>query len=194
MSEKIDNILKAFLPDYARKLHVRQIARMVGMNRQTASETLRLLERSRVLDSEISGKQKLYFINKGNVKAKLLVEASENSMRLGICEKKPVISRLVEYAESETIAVLFGSYSKGTEKADSDIDVLIISSRKSDFEMFEKETGKRVHAFQMGKKKFLEGFFSKDHLIAEIVRNHVCLRNTGGFVDIMWRANYGKTP
>jgi len=62
MSEKIDNILKAFLPDYARKLHVRQIARMVGMNRQTASETLRLLERSRVLDSEISGKQKLYFI------------------------------------------------------------------------------------------------------------------------------------
>ncbi|MBI2579317.1 MAG: nucleotidyltransferase domain-containing protein [Candidatus Aenigmarchaeota archaeon] len=191
MSEKIDIILSAFLGNYGAKLHVRQIARMVDMNRQTVSETLKKMEDSRVVDSETEGRNKLYFINSKSSKAKILLQNAENRKKLDICEKSPVLSRLVHYADSSSVILLFGSYAKGSERKDSDIDIIVINGRKNDFDAFEKETGKAVQAFEMSEKKFLERFLKKDHLVVEAAKNHVCLKNAERFVDIMWRANYG---
>ena len=192
MSGNIDNIQKvlmAFLPDYGAKLHVRQISRLVNMNRQTASETLKKMEVERILDSEISGRNKLYLINKSNQKAKILVENAENKKKLDICKKRE-ISRLVEYLDCPAIVLLFGSYAKGIEKESSDIDLLIIG-RKKTFGKFEKETGSEVQTFEMSEKQFIDKLMKGDHLVIEAVRNHICLRNTERFVDIMWRATYG---
>lgn len=192
MSGNIDNIQKvlaAFLPDYAAKLHVRQIARMTNMNRQTVSETLKRMESERVLDSEISGRNKLYFINKSNQKAKILLANAENAKKIDICKKKE-ISRLVDYMDTTATVLLFGSYAKGVERENSDIDLLIIG-RKIDFKSFEKETGSEVQTFEMSEKEFLDKLIKKDHLVIEAVRNHVCLKNTEKFIDLMWRAVYG---
>ncbi len=193
MSGKVDKILQAFLPDYGRKLHVRQIARMVKINRQTASETLSSMERARILDSEISGRQKLYFINGSNVKAKIHLQNAENLTKSELCERKPFFLRLVEFIDASSVAVLFGSYAKGIEKKDSDIDLLVITDKaEQDFGIFEKETGKTVQSFRMNRNEFLERFFRKDHLVVEAVKYHVCLKNAECFVDVMWEAFYGR--
>ncbi len=193
MSGKVDKILQAFLPDYGKKLHVRQIARMVKINRQTASETLSSMERARILDSEISGRQKLYFINGNNVKAKIHLQNAENLTKSELCERNPFFLRLVEFIDASSVAVLFGSYAKGIEKKDSDIDLLVITDNKEqDFGIFEKEMGKTVQAFRMNRKEFLERFFRKDHLVVEAVKDHVCLKNAECFVDIVWEACYGR--
>ena len=193
MSEKIDNIQKvltAFLPDYSAKMHVRQIARVINMNRQTASATLKKMEQARIMDSEIEGRNKLYFINKSSPKTKILLENAENAKKLDICKKKE-ISRLIDYLDEGAVVLLFGSYAKGNERASSDIDILFIGRGKKNLGTFEKETAREVQIFKMSEKQFLGKLLRKDHLVIEAVRNHVCLRNTERFVDLMWRANYG---
>ena len=195
MSGKIDNIqnvLAAFLSDYSAKFHVRQISRMIGMNRQTTSATLKKMESSRILDSEIEGRNKLYFINNSSPKAKIFIENAENARKLNICKKKE-ISRLIDYLEGTYIALLFGSYAKGNERESSDIDVMLIGRGKKNFGTFKKETGMEVQVFEMGEKQFMDGLAKKDHMVIEATRNHVCLRNTERFVDLMWRVNYGRS-
>ena len=123
MSENIDNIqnaLMAFLPDYGAKLHVREIARMTNMNRQTVSATLKRMESDRVLDSEIAGRNKLYFINKSSPKAKILLENAENKRKMDMCKKKE-IARLIDYVDGTAVALLFGSYSKKKKSQGSEI-------------------------------------------------------------------------
>lgn len=191
MSEKIDNMQKAlmaFLPDYGAKLHVRQIARTTRMNRQTASETLKKMESERVLNSEVEGRNKLYFINKSSQKAKILVANSENMKKIDTCKKRE-ISRLVDYLGNSTV-LLFGSYAKGNERKSSDIDLLVIG-RKTDFGKFEKETDMEVQVFEMSEKQFLEKLARHDHLVAEAVMDHICLKNTERFVELMWSGVYG---
>src|SRR3989338_2735948 len=129
MSSNSDTVLLAFLRDYSGKLHVREIGRLVKMNRQTASQTLKSMEQKRILNSEISGKQKKYYLNRGLV-AKLHVINAENLKRIEICEKKPVIARLPQYIETKNIFLLFGSYAKDTERNNSDIYVAIIGEKK----------------------------------------------------------------
>lgn len=193
MSEKFDIILSAFTGDYGAKLHVRHVARMVNMNRQTVSAELKRLEDERVLNSEVMGRNKLYFINGGNPKARIFMESAENRRRLEIIEKFSFMSRLADNVDSQCIAIMFGSYAKGGARKNSDVDVIIIGGkRKSDFGSFEKETGKTVHAFEMGEKKFIERLSEKDHLVTEAEKNHICLKNTERFVEIMWEAKYGK--
>lgn len=190
MSGNIDIILNAFLADYGAKLHVREMARMMGMNRQTTSETLKKMEDERILDSEISGRNKLYFINKSNQKAKILVENAENRKKFDICARKREIARLVEYIDTPAIVLLFGSYAKENERESSDIDLLVIG-RKMDFKKFEKETRREVQTFEVSEREFLDRLAKKDHLVIEAIRDHVCLKNTERFIDIMWRAVYG---
>ena len=190
MSENIDSVMTAFLPDFGAKLHVREIARLVKMNRQTASETLKKMEGERILDSQTEGRNKLYFINKASPKAKILIQNAENRKKLDICAKRREISRLVEYLDGSGVALLFGSYTKGIERESSDIDIMLIG-RGKDFGAFKKETGREVHVFEMEKKQFLGKLAKKDHLVIEAVRNHVCLRNAEKFIELMWRSVYG---
>ena len=190
MSENIDIVLSAFLGDYASKLHVREISRITGMNRQTTSQTLKEMEKSRVMDSAVEGRNKMYFINGRSQKARILVERAENVKKLEICEKRQEIARLVQCLGTSSVALLFGSYAKGTERKESDIDIIFIGG-KAVTGTFEKETGKAVHKFEMSERKFLTGLAKKDHMVVEAARNHICLKNAERFVDLMWRANYG---
>ena len=195
MSGKIDNIqnvLLAFLADYSAKLHVREISRVTGMNRQTTSETLKRMEVERILDSEISGRNKLYFINRNSQKAKIIAANAENMKKMDICSKKREISRLVEYLDGTHAILLFGSYAKGIERESSDIDIMLIGGGERSFKDFESETRTEVQTFEMSEKEFVDKLMKKDHLVIEAVRSHVCLRNTERFVDLIWRANYGR--
>ena len=191
MSDNVNTILQVFLPEYSRKIHVREIARLTGINRQTVSEILKSMENERLVDSEIVGRQKLYFLNFRNMLTKLRINNTENTIRMNMCKNR-TISILMKSLDISSPVVLFGSYAKGTERKDSDIDLLILSNKKYNPERFEKETGKKTHIFHMKPKEFVEGFFRKDTLIAEIVKSHVCLRNTEAFVDLLWEVNYGK--
>lgn len=170
---------------------MREIARTVCMNRQTASEILKLMEKERLMDSEIVGRQKMYFLNFSNMLTKLRMINAENVIRMNMCRNR-TISTLMKSLDTSSMVVLFGSYAKSTERKDSDVDLLIIPKKKHDFERLEKEIGKRIQVFYMEPKEFIEGFFRKDSLIAEIAKNHVCLRDTEAFVDILWEGNYGK--
>ena len=192
MSENTNKILQAFLPDYSINLYVREIAKIIGLNRQTVSETLNLMERNRLLNSKISGRQKTYSLNFRNQLTKLNMINAENTMRMNIYKKR-TISTLMTYVDKSTTIILFGSYAKGTERKDSDIDILILSDKKYDFKRFEKETGKTIQVIYMSYEVFLDGFFRKEPLILEIVNTHICLKNTEFFVELLWEANYGKT-
>ncbi|NOQ55920.1 MAG: ArsR family transcriptional regulator [Nanohaloarchaea archaeon] len=192
MSDNTNKILQAFLSDYSTKMYVREIAKTIGLNRQTVSETLKMMEKERLLNSKISGRQKTYSLNYRNQLTKLKIINVENTMRMNTITKR-TISTLMNYLDTTSTIILFGSYAKCTERKDSDIDLLIISDKISNLERFEKETGKTIQAIYMKPEEFIDGFFRKDPLISEIVNNHICLKNTETFVDILWEANYGKT-
>lgn len=191
MSQKNDNILGAFLSDYRAKLHVRQIARMVNMNRQTVSRALKEMEQERILNSAIAGRNRLYSINPQSKAAKIHIEQAENKRRVELVPKNKTIARLLDELPKNVIAVLFGSYAKSLQKKDSDIDILLIGGEKPNLNRFEKETGKEVQTFCTTRKQFTEKFHKKDAAIIEMVKNHICLKDCEGFVDILWEVNYG---
>ena len=88
MSDNVNTILQVFLPEYSRKIHVREIARLTGINRQTVSEILKSMENERLVDSEIVGRQKLYFLNFRNMLTKLRINNTENTIRMNMCKNK----------------------------------------------------------------------------------------------------------
>ena len=86
--------------------------------------------------------------------------------------------------------IIFGSYVKGEEIKNSDIDIAVIDSNfkiKDKIREFASRHNKEVHLQYMKKTSFEEGLREKDTLAIEIARNHVVINNTQAFVDIMWR-------
>lgn len=74
-------------------------------------------------------------------------------------------------------AVIFGSYAKGIEKNDSDIDILIIGKCN------ENEINKISNVFNKEISLKIYSKFKKDILTKEVIKNHIIIKNTEQFIE-----------
>lgn len=173
-------IIEEFLKDFKMGLTGSFISKKKKLNQKTVSSYLNLLEKEHILKSKIEGKNKLFFLNLNNMEiVKNFIIATEHLRTIEFFKKnilvKEVSEKIKKHIKGE--AVIFGSYAKGIEKEDSDLDILIVGKCN------ETEIEKISDIFKLQISLKIYPKIKKDILIQEVLKNHIIIKNAELFVE-----------
>lgn len=150
--------------------HIRGMAKNLGVNHMTISRSMTVLAKRNVVDYSLQGKNKNYFI-KITTEARNYVLSAEIYKLSKFLAKYADMRGLIEGIIKDRrfkLAVLFGSYAKGTAKDDSDIDIYIETKEKKireDISLLNSKLSVKI------------GEYDKDNLlIKEIEKNHIIIK------------------
>jgi predicted nucleotidyltransferase len=178
-------VLSLFTRGFNREYYIREIPKLLGIGPRTAQLILNDLEEKGVLESETRGKIRTYRLKKGITTKEYLI-FSEQYKTIVFLESHLLIKEIVEkiYENIKGIALIFGSYAKGTEKEDSDLDMLIIG--KHDEEAIKKVActyGREISIKSYSLSAFKKNM--KSHLIVEVLCNHIVIRGVEDFINMV---------
>ncbi|MHB8702399.1 MAG: nucleotidyltransferase domain-containing protein [Nitrososphaerales archaeon] len=100
------------------------------------------------------------------------------------------------------IVLLFGSFAKDQQNKDSDVDLLQVISNsgnrkakermpKEAIKHLEESIGREINLKIANKLEFMNGLKNGNPLIREVVLNHIILKGSEDFCNLMWEY-YGK--
>ena len=171
--EIVQNLLQA------KENHLRGLAKALRTNQTTVSRKLDELHRENVVDYKRSGRNKVFFLKK-TLEAKQTACSLELYKLLEIVRKYPRIRSVLEKIRKNPkirIAILFGSYAKGTATKQSDIDVYIDAREK-------RATIKEKIENLDTRLSVKVGEYDRENLlIREIEENHVIIKGVEDFYE-----------
>jgi len=159
------------------KGHIRKIAKKLGTNHMNVSRKIKKLSKENVLDYEVEGKNKTYFLKK-SAEAKAYVFMAENYKLVQVIKKYPNLRGIFKRIQKNSrikLAVLFGSYAKGTAKPDSDIDIFIETDNKKikrDIEMTDTKLSIKIGRYE-----------KSNLLVKEIEKNHIIIKGVERYYE-----------
>ena len=187
MITKVNNIdlrvLSLFTKGYNKELYIREVGKLLGISSRTALVTLDKLEKRGILESKTRGKIKVYTIKKTGISKEYFL-FTEQYKKIHFLEKNYLIKEVIEKLDDvfEGIVVLFGSYAKGIQNEDSDLDLFIVGKHKEDKI---KGVGHK-YGIEINIKSYPMDIFEKeireDILLKEVVENHLLINDAEGFV------------
>ena len=183
LNKNILKILKEFSTDYNKRVYGRVIARKLKMNQKTVSNILNNLEKEHILKFSQEGKNKYYFMNKFNPSIKEVVKLIEIEKKIEFIEKNSKFKDLFDKLEerSQGIFIIFGSYANYTNNKKSDLDVFVIG-KISDIDDLEELYNIKINIIKSNIYKFNK----EEHVVKEIIRNHVVLKGVEEFIKLIW--------
>ena len=114
-------ILSAFLMNPEKERYVREVARITGEDYKNVSRELRNLEEIGLLSSRNEGNLKFFGINKEFVAYEELKSIfMKTKGMVGVLKEAVSREKYIDYA------FIYGSFATGTERTESDIDVMVI--------------------------------------------------------------------
>ena len=116
------------------KSHLREIARTLNESHSTILRKINELLKENVLDYKKEGKNKIFFI-KNNLKSKNYIYSAEIHKLNSLLKKHPELSIILEDIKkdfSKGMIILFGSYSRGEDVKNSDIDIAVIGRKEKE--------------------------------------------------------------
>ena len=118
-------ILELFTRGYDQAYYIREVQKLISVSPRTAQLILEDLEKKAVLESKTKGKIKSYTLRKNSVAREFMI-LTEVYKKI-VFQQKSLLREIIEKISPhiDGIAVIFGSYAKGIEKKESDIDVFI---------------------------------------------------------------------
>jgi len=173
-------IFEEFLRDFNVGLTGSFIAKKKKLNQKTTSSFLKNLEKETILKSKTEGKNKLYYLNLDNKEVvKNFIIAVEHLRTINFYKKNILIKEIAEKIQNQIkgIAVIFGSYAKGIQKKDSDLDLFIIGKCN------EKEIDKISHLYGLELNLKIYPKLEKDLLTLEIIKDHLIIKNVELFIE-----------
>lgn len=151
-------------------LHPRGIADVLGRSHATVLRRLRDLVDDNVVDFTIEGKNKVYVLKK-SIEGRNAALTAELYKLSRLVSQYPLLRGILQTVIAERgvkLALIFGSYAKGTAHQQSDIDLFIESE--------DREVKKRLEE-QYSTLSVKIGRFDTDHLlIREIIKNHIIVK------------------
>jgi predicted nucleotidyltransferase len=114
-------ILSTFLMNPEKERYVREVARITGEDYKNVSMELRNLEEIGLLSSRNEGNLKFFGINK-----EFVVYEELKSIFMKTRGVVGVLKEAVSREKNIDYAFIYGSFAAGTERAESDIDVMVI--------------------------------------------------------------------
>lgn len=122
-SNLVNKILGYYLINNGQKSYSLELARILSVDPGNLSRQLKELEKEGLMESEVVGRQRYFFLNKQYPLLSEIKRIHEVKFSLPLLLKE-VLAPLGGLKE----AYIFGSYAKGSLSADSDIDLLLIGS------------------------------------------------------------------
>src|SRR3990167_9530345 len=115
-------VLSEFSQDYSKRVYGRDIAKKHKLNQKTVSNIL--------LKFENQGKNKYYFLNRFNPNISEIIKLIEINKKITFLNKHKRFIELFKELEKRTngTLIIFGSYAKGSEHEDSDLDLFALGN------------------------------------------------------------------
>jgi uncharacterized protein len=120
------SVFKLFLDHPHAKYYLRESARLLKMDPMTVSRSLAMLVSDEMLVKTKEKNQILYKINLDSPACRYL----KISYNLSWIQKKRVVTFLQDHMDGISSILIFGSYAKGDNDEESDIDILVVSLAK----------------------------------------------------------------
>jgi len=198
MSTKIINkqtirIMSVFTKNINESMHGREIARKLKANQKTINTNLNLLKKERILVSRKKGRNIEYSINKENIIAKhMLVICEHYKFIKAASENFQICSIASDIARAASgIAVIYGSYAKGTAEKDSDMDILIVGGcKKERLQAAKNRSPIELHVMVLDSTSFANSLMKKENFIKEIINDHIIIKGFEEFIEM--RLEYGS--
>jgi len=169
-----------FLANTGMEFNGQEIASAVGLSHVQVHAVLKELNRRDVVGMRRVGKAILYRLNpKNELVRKIIIPLFEKEAGL----KNMLSDTLIKYLKrpAPKSVILFGSFASGEARPDSDIDVLIVASRKEDVGALDESLkraevgitagfGNRLAPIVMHEAEFKKRFKRKDKFVLNIAR------------------------
>ena len=149
-------VMKLFFDNPEKKFHIREIARQTCLSasgvlkilKKLKKENLLISERENVVENVEASRSEKFFQLKKTYNIRSLFESG-------------LIERLRDLYEEPEAIVLFGSYSKGEDTSQSDIDIAIVTKKAAhlDLKKFEERLRRKINVYEIqieaAEKEFL---------------------------------------
>lgn len=131
-------IIASFFPE-AEEMTIKEIQERTGYSYERVNSALKSLARKNIIKEKNVGKTLVYSIDLHNLYVEIGFSYYTLKREIEFIRKHRMIySAIKEIMDNPFIwgAILFGSYSKGTETKQSDVDIICISNKKKEIESF----------------------------------------------------------
>jgi predicted nucleotidyltransferase len=151
--------------------HVRELAKRLAVDPSNLSKELRRLENDGLFASEVSGRQKYFWLNKKYpmyTEVRRIVEKTIGAV--------PLLAQSLKKVQGVQEAYLYGSFARDQQDATSDIDVLVIGTPKAEalalaIQALERQLGREVNYTALGRKEFEARRTRKDAFLESVWHN-----------------------
>jgi predicted nucleotidyltransferase len=176
-------VISLFTLGYNKNLYIREVNRLLNISPRTAQLILNSLESKGVLESIFRGKIKSYFLRKNSTSKNYLILAESYKTTL-FMDKNPLVGEIIEKILPliSGIGLIFGSYAKGTQNKESDLDIFVIGYIENNkIREISKTYQIEINLVVYPLEKY-KSVINKDILVKEVLENHIAIKNIDGFV------------
>jgi len=184
ITENTLQVLSLFTNGFDREYYIREVGKLLRISPRTAQLILEDLENKGVIESKKRGKIKSYRIKKSELSRRYLI-FTEQYKSIAFMEKNLLVKETIEKVSPfiKGIGIIFGSYAKGTETKESDLDVFVAGN----YETREVKEVSRNLGLEVSVKcyplKIFEKNINQDILLKEILKNHVVFVKAEEFIQ-----------
>lgn len=163
-------ILKLLFLNSSSEFHLNAIARRIDVSPSTVSKELDNMYSLSIVTRKLKGNMTLYQINKEGI---IFEELRKIFLKYELLDE--IISKELDRFDIN-FALIFGSFAKGTETENSDIDLLIVSSIPENLILrsvsrLEKKTGREINFILWTQEEFYKKAKEKNSLLINIKKN-----------------------
>jgi predicted nucleotidyltransferase len=138
-----------------------------------------------LVNMKVVGKSKILSLNTNNAITKSYLTISSDEEKNEFLKKHSIISKIYSEFETKDIIILFGSYAKGTQRENSDIDLLIINKKgdkSMSFSKYEIVFKKKINPIFVTNEEFKEMLEEKSENVGkQALKAHIILNNPESF-------------
>lgn len=207
LGKKVEiEVLKPYTTSPSGKFHLRELARKLGMNHTSLRPHLNSLKSKGIIKEKTEGRNRVFYLNQtSKLLPYYLVQAEADRTFEFLKDKKEIMSLwkgfenkidLKQRVEIDLL-VLFGSFVRGDETEESDIDLFLSAPEKTSIEVekvlqsLESVVGRSINVEVVKSlRKFLSGGVSRS--FDEIVENHIILIGPEKFVQTLRWLKYER--
>jgi len=165
-------ILHYFALNTSKEVYVKEIAKKLNLSPGICSKILRELLKLEILEKRSLGQAHYYKLANN-----YLTNELKRFIGLFTIHETGLVHKITETFDKPTSIVLYGSYATGEFNEKSDIDILVITSKKQKPHLhdIEKAIGRDINIEIMGIGKWLKMNHDNDSFYSMVMKDHILL-------------------